>query len=185
MTKCSKASLVKRIGLPCEIGNINAEIMDGGMLLYHVKWPETGTVETLRTNFSGFIIRNHEVYVVFNGYIPEFLKNHERAIRSGGLVYPDYKLSPDTKLPYKDILKNENNKKELTEQLYSSPQPQNVCIIGEDANIFYHEADVSILFKLCATFDQHGKEDILVVSDNTDVFIMLVYFSWKWNKCCY
>lgn len=62
------------------------------------------------------------------------------------MVYPDYKLSPDTKLISKDIiLTSENNKRDLIVQLCNSPQPQNVCMFGEDPNMFeYEELDVSI-----------------------------------------
>ena len=88
-----------------------------------------------------------------------------------------------TPLPSKDVvLKNSTNKKELIFQLCSSDElPANVHMIGEDQNEFGHEeADTSIISYVKMMIDRQAKS-ILVACDDTDVLVLLIYFSWKWE----
>ena len=71
---------------------IDAEVIDGPMMFYHVTWPKKATVTTLCDNYQEVIRRQQGVYVAFDSYNPDSVKAHERNKRKGETVYPDYKL---------------------------------------------------------------------------------------------
>ena len=47
--------------------------------------------------------------------------------------------------------------------------------------LWAREADVSMISSVKMCIDQ-GKQSILVRSDDTDVFVLFVYFFWKWQS---
>ena len=53
-------------------------------------------------------------------------------------------------------------------------------MIGEDDMYGHEEADVSIITYLKLVIGQ-GKKIIKVLCDDTDVLILLIHFTWKWN----
>ena len=179
--KSPLASLVSVTGtLP---GNVEVVLIDGGMMLHHVSWPKKGKVRSLCAAFAAHDdLSHHGTYVIFDKYDPQSIKSHEREARSKGVQYPNFTLSKDTDLPPKDaIMKSTFNKKQLIFQLCTS----DVCnqaahMIGEDDIYGHEEADVSIITYVKLAIGQ-GKKVIKVLCDDTDVLILLIHFTWKWD----
>lgn len=181
----NKAALVTKLAVFCEEPTtIDAEVVDGSMLMYHVIWPRCGTVATLCHNYLKLLVRRHDVYVVFDRY-PDpatSTKSYERQRRAGGTSYPNFKLSNETSLPSRDaIMKNSSNKREIINLICSCEHPEYMALLGDHNNEFGHEeADVSIISYVKLLLER-GHRNILVLCDDTDVFVLLVYFYWKWQ----
>ncbi len=73
------------------------------------------------------------------------------------------------------------NKKELIIVFSTSNSSNSVDMIGEENSVFKHEeADGSIISSVwCLIHEQ--KQSIQVIAVDTDVFVLLVYFCWKWQ----
>ena len=105
------------------------------------------------------------------------MKAHEINRRKGETVYPDYKLEQETSLPGKEVILNStHNKKELVRNLCSSIDLPHTTMVGP-SNTVHEEADV-IIFACVNRAINEGKLHILVVSDDTDVFLLLLHYKW-------
>ena len=72
-------------------------------------------------------------------------------------------------------------KRELIIQLCLSEVSESVTLMGQEGCVLgYKEADVSMISSMKMCIDQ-GKQPILVLSDDTEVCILLMYFFWKWQ----
>ncbi len=120
---------------------------------------------------------------MFDRYIEGSIKTHEHNRRSGGVVYPSLVLTMDTFLPsVRDtVMKSVCNRKELIRVFTTSNSSDSVDMIGEENSIFKHkEADCKIISYV--QFIIHNqKQSIQVITDDSDIFLLLVYFYWKWR----
>ena len=98
-------------------------------------------------------------------------------------VPPDIKMTMTTPLPARNVLmKNANNKKQLIGLLCSAHNDDdvNVKVIGQEDEEFGHEeADINIISYTLRLATEESREHIQVLSEDTDVFVLLVYFCWK------
>ena len=106
-------------------------------------------------------------------------------MRRAGEGSTDYNLTANSPLPNRDaILTNNRNKRELSRVLSLFNLGPNVTMDSRDDGVFTHDdADVTmIVYMLQAA--EFGKNVIRILSDDTDVFVMLVYWVWKmqWRK---
>ncbi len=184
LRKGDKSVLVRRcLGILLEEPNIPSTVMiDGNQLLYHIPWPvpgrgkvadiAQGMKERLR-NVPG------EKLIIFDRYENTSAKEHERQRRAGeGSI--EYNLELNTLLPGREaIMKNTSNKKQLCQLLCTFDIGDDICMIGsEQSNVQHDEADVTIIsYTLNAA--NHGYENIRILSDDTDIFVLLVYWTWK------
>ena len=76
-------------------------------------------------------------------------------------------------------MKNTSNKQQLFHLLCTFPQLENTYTIGKDNCIVEHEEADIIIISYVLEAVKAGKECIRVVSDDTDVFVLLVYWVWK------
>ncbi len=83
-----------------------------------------------------------------------------------------------TKLPPRDaVMKSEHNKKELIRLLCAKNHCPGVDMISEENHVFNHEeADCNIISYVNFLITEQGKKHIEVVADDTDIFVLLVYY---------
>ncbi len=127
--------------------------------------------------------KDHDVIVVFDRYIEGSIKTHVCNRRAGGVVYPSLVLTMDTCLPSaRDaVMKSVHNKKELIRLFSTSNNSNSVDMIGEENSVFKHgEADCNIISYMQFLIHEQ-KQSVQVIADDTDIFVLFVYFSWKWQ----
>lgn len=180
MRKSTKAILVKKLAVSATatLGPVDAELVDGNEAIYHKLWPKNVTVEQYANQFVKSFAESHDTYIIFDRYDENSVKAHERQRRAQGVSPRMYTLKSDMPLPPKDvIMKLDENKRALIHYLCKS-HPQNPCVrlIGEDSLYQHEEADVKIISYLLTLLPE--KRHIQVLADDTDIFVLLVYFVW-------
>ena len=109
------------------------------------------------------------------------LRRTSERMRRVGTGSKDFHLTPNTPLPCGEaILKNSGNKGLLVSILCGNPLQNNAQLVNKlDCLVTHGEADITLCsYKLdvaasCA-------EMVRIVCDDTDVFVLLVY--WTWSK---
>ena len=117
--------------------------------------------------------------VFFDRYDDRSAKDHERIRRAGeGAV--NYNITISSKLPCRDaITKSKANKKALVRVLSTFNLGNNVTMVGRDESMYrYDEADITIISYLLEAV-KNGKNIVRVISDDTDVFVLLIYWVWR------
>ena len=142
-------------------------------MLYHVVWPHSVD--------AAYLSENTEQVLVFDTYDYLSAKDHER-MQCAGEGSTDYNLTANSPLPNRDaILKN---KRELSRVLSLCNLGPNVTMDCRDDGAFTHvEADVTVIAYMLQAAE-FGKDVIRILSDDTDVFVMLVYWVWKMQLHC-
>ena len=182
MRKGTKATLVTKLAvLTSSVEPPDLGIVDGNAMILHVNWPKSGTVHTYVNSFRQAVKRDHHVIVVFDRYRDNSIKSHERDRRTSGVSKLDIQLDINTPLPARDrVISNVKNKTQLIQHLCQGNQEPSVDMVGDDECIFGHEeADVNMVSYALMMSREHGCQQIQIVSDDTDVFVLLVHFYWK------
>ena len=161
----------------------NLVIVDGIALIYHVIWPQNGTVQILWESMISRVDDVNivdDVYIVFDRYKTGSIKEHELVRRNKGHATPKHKLTLTTVLPARDvIMKNTFNKQQLAHLLCMCHVPPSVHMLEDVDNIFEHEeADVSMV-SYANKFAKEGKKEIQILADDTDVFVLLMHWFHK------
>jgi len=156
-------------------------------MLYHIVWPHRGDASDLSENIKRRLScysTGTEQVLVFDRYDDLSAKDHER-MRRAGEGSTDYNLTTNSPLPNRDaILKNKHNKRELSRVLSVFNLGPNVSMDSRDDGGFTHdEADVTMIAYMLQAAE-FGKGVIRILSDDTDVFVMLVYWVWKMQLNC-
>ena len=183
LRKGSKSDIVKRLGIPEALPTApDAVIVDVSQLFYHIVWPHGGIPSDLIASIKGCLSRypnNADKIIVFDKYQGISAKDHERKMRAVEESI-DYDLSITCSLPKRDIImKCNNNKQNLASVLSTFSIGENVVMETKDDGAFSHdEADITMIsYVLQAAYA--GKNVIRVLSDDTDVFVLLVYWVYK------
>ena len=180
LRKGNKSSLVKRLGV-VDISPKPADtlIVDVSQLFYHMIWPHGGIpsdlVASIEERLGNYPDATMKI-VVFDKYQDISAKDHERMHRANEVVI-DYDFSITSHLPKRDvIMKSKSNKQKLASVLATFNLGETVRMETLDDGMFGHdEADVTMVsFVLQAA--QSGQNTIRVLSDDTDVFVLLVYW---------
>ena len=122
-----------------------------------------------------------EQILLFDRYDDIPAKDHERIRRGGGEGSTYYKLTINSSpLPSRDaILKNKHNKLELSCILSTLDMDADMSIDSRYNGGFEHEeADVTMIAHLLQAAES-GQSVIRIITDDTDVFVLLVYCVWK------
>ena len=164
-------------------------LIDGGQLLYHIVWPVTGT-GNIRHIAEGMKERIGEVdlgvqtLIIFDRYEGVRAKDHERQRRAGE-GSTEYNIEMNTTLVGRDaILKNTANKRKLIQLLCTQNLGPHISIVGRDSFVKHDEADISLVSYMLEAARGEAST-IRIRCDDTDVFVLLVYCTWKENisKC--
>ncbi len=156
-------------------------LVDASQLLYHIVWPSSGTVSDVAngmksrlTSYKGAI-----TYVIFDRYDGVSAKDHERQRRAGeGSI--EYQLTLNSPLAGRDaIMKNKDNKRQLSQLLCTHDLGSNIELVSRNDSIVQHdEADISLISYMLHAASA-GARTLRILSDDTDVFVMLVYWCRK------
>lgn len=188
LRKGSKSELVKRLGVAETLPTpADIVIVDVSQLFYHIVWPHGGILSDLLSSIQGRLSHypaGTEKIIVFDKYQDISAKDHERKRRAGDIII-DYELSIANSLPKRDvILKSKKNKQRLASLLHSFELDTNVTMETCENNLFGHdEADITMISYVLEAAN-NGKGVIRVLSDDSDVFVLLVYWVYKMNKQC-
>ena len=188
LRKGNKSGLVKRLGV-LEILPVPADIVivDVSQLFYHIVWPHGGNPSDLIASIQGRLSHypdGTEKVVVFDKYTDISAKDHER-MRRAGEVFSNYDLSISSLLPKRDaILKSKNNKRRLACVLGTFDVEEDVTMDSPDNSAYGHdEADITMISYVLESAN-NGKGVIRVLSDDTDVFVLLVYWVHRADLQC-
>ena len=176
MRKGTKATLVTKLAaLMSSVEPSDLSIVDGNVMVFHVIWPKSGTVETYVNSFRQAVKRDHQLIVVFDRYRDNSIKSHEHDRRTSAVSKLDIQLDLNTPLPAMyQVINNVKNKTQLIQHLCQGNQEPSVDMIGDDECMFGHEeADVNMVSYALMMSREHGCRQIQIVSEDTDVFVML------------
>ena len=176
LRKGDKAVLVKSLSVsvmtPCAS---NVVLVDAGHLLYHVVWPVSGTTGDLAANFGTRLAHYPPVsktIILFDRY------DQDAPSPKGRGRAKVVRLTPNTLLPCREvILYNSKNKNLLNNILCSYPLPHNIQLVNMlDCVVTHDEADVTLCSYMLKAVAE-GAQTIRILSDDTDVFVLLVYWT--------
>ena len=155
-------------------------MIDVSQLLFHIVWPCGGSITDLVGSISGHAAqypKEAEKILVLDKHQDGSANEHERLRRGKEETNEKYDLTINCDLPKREvILTNTNNKRELGRILQTYNYGENV---ETDDDMFQHdEADITIISHVLRASTE-GKNVIRVKSDDSDVFILLVYWVYK------
>ena len=161
--------------------------MDASQLLYHIVWPSSGNVGDLAQGMKSRLINygSVETYIIFDRHDGISAKDHERQRRAGE-GSTAYQLTLNSPFPGRDaIMKNKNNKRQLTQLLCTHDLGSSIQLVSTSNSIVRHdEADVSLISYMLHAASS-GAQTVRILSDDTDVFVLLVYWAWKAEVSCH
>ncbi|KAK1893893.1 Chromosome-associated kinesin KIF4 [Dissostichus eleginoides] len=168
----SKTSL-KELTDPLDLTNQSCStlVVDGGWLLYMVKWEQGQTWQEIANSYLSYVQclgrRSQKTIVVFDGY-SRSPKDHDH-IRRTKKSCCDLQIRPDMIhwTPRAKFLDNTNNKSELIHLLFSTFRKHNITVEQCD-----NDADTSIVREALATATDDSVE---VRAEDADVLVMLVH----------
>ena len=107
-------------------------------------------------------------------------KDHER-MRRAGIVSVSYDLTSNTPLPSRDAIMKNKHKLQLSKVLSIYNFGKGVTVERRTDSVFTHdEADITmILYLLMAA--EFGTRVICILLDDTDVFVLLVYWVYRYD----
>lgn len=199
--KIAKTKSVLKNNLKVEVSLrhavVDASFLDGCAVLWVVPWPTGGTVQDFLNNFRRHIrgyLESSDVYLVFDRYKEGSIKESTRNDRDQGASRV-YTLRPAARLPpQKVVLTVSNNKKQLIDLILADLESHKDMLNGklvttgnnpvpvqinhgdvsrrDDMTITHDEADTMIIQQVASV----GAANVLVVADDTDVFVLLCHF---------
>ena len=183
--------------------DIKCFIIDASAILYIVHWPSDGIVSDLISNISRYVaskLKDGDVYFVFDRYRDFSIKSVTRSGR-GTHASRVHQLTTQTTLPTQKVIMTVNkNKQQLIDLIctnlindseFKKKTSKNKLIVTGSAQIpvelsngnvtqrhdlktSHEEADNIMIHQMLHEARSTGR-GIKIVSDDTDVFILLIY----------
>ena len=187
LRKGNKFVIVQRLGILVPNPHPpDVVLVDASQLIYHVVWPSSGTVADHAASMGRRLDRYiTQTFVIFDRYEQVSAKDPERQRRAGESS-TEYQLSLTTPLPSRDkVMKNKTNKRRLGELLCTHNIGDHIEMVSRaDSVVTHDEADVSLIsYMLDAA--RRGAKTVHILSDDTDVFVLMVYWCWKVGITCH
>ena len=184
----NKATLTERLS----VNSSNSQspdviIVDASQIMYHIVWPHEGQpadlVKSIETRLSAYPQFSDKI-LVFDKHSTSSAKNHERARRTGNKIL-EYDLTLNSHLPTRsEIMNNTENKIKLASILGAFNYKNNISTDYAGHSGYTHEeADVTIISRVIEYSRTHAST-IRVLTNDTDVFVLLVYFVLKHDIQC-
>ena len=130
------------------------------------------------SSYHGYSPRTEKI-LVFDRYDDVSAKDHER-IRRGGEGSTSYNLTVNSSLPNRDaILMNKHNKLELSRILFTLDMDADMTIDSRYNGGFAQDKSGVTMIAYLLQVAKSGKSVIRILTDDTDVFVLLVYWVWK------
>lgn len=154
-------------------------IIDGGCLLYRVKWRKSSNFKGILNEYLNYLKEYYrgEILVVFDGYTVKnntkcYEKKRRKKFRRGKAITFDFNtVLVDSQ---KDFLSNAENKKQLVFMLSQLLYENEITVCQSIA-----DADYDIV-KIATTMN-FNKKNIIVVGDDTDLLVLLIHHTQKLN----
>lgn len=191
-----------------KIGLADAIVIDGCALLWVVHWPAKGTVKDFVLNYikyvTGKLKGNCRVHVIFDRYLEYSAKSGTRCSRATP-VSREHQLSLNSPLPPQQIVLTVTKNKiqlidmicdMLTSTVKGLGNPNSLVITGKspvpvevsngliiprhDLKTLHEEADI-IIPQQVVYLSGIGCQNIRVISDDTDVFVLLTHYYLEMN----
>ena len=201
----SKSTLKNKLQVVAEgqgEATVDAVVIDGCAMLWVIPWPATGTVQDFLDNVGKHVsryLKSCDTHLIFDRYYEKSIKQGTRESRVS--TSQRHQLSQTTPIPgQKSILTVTANKVQLIQlivdflqgmaeslsessnKLYITGQGSIPILIEDglvmrcmDLETTHEEADVMIIQRVLY-LESEGKLSIEVISDDTDIFILLVHF---------
>ena len=120
-----------------------------------------------------------QAFVIFDQRNGVSAKDHEHVRRAGDGATA-YHLSLNSPLPqWKDVMGNNENKRQLIHLLCTFNIGERVELESrQDCMVTHDEADISLMSYMLHTLGQ-GAHRVQILCDDTDVFVLIVYWCWK------
>jgi hypothetical protein len=187
LRKSKKSDLVARLGIKIPSPPPpDTLLVDASQLLYHIVWPSSGTVGDLTKGMATRLVKygKAETYVIFDQYDGVSAKDHERKRRAGGGSH-EYQMTLTSPLPGREIImKNTQNKQKLSQLLCTYDLGNHIELVSRASRIARHnEADITLISYMLQA-SSAGAGTVRILSDDTDVFVLLVYWCWKKGVSC-
>ena len=154
---------------------------------YPIVWPVAGTLKNISSSINTCISNAYtaagvnETLIIFDQYNDEpSAKDHDRR-RRGGIGATHYKLTVNSPLPCREaVMKSTSTKTQLSCLLCTFDlTTNNVLFVNHTDCIGKHEvADITLISYMLQAAAA-GAPTICILSDDTDIFDLLVY--WAWN----
>ena len=151
---------------------VGQHVLDGGNLLYRVHWQKGMKFKEIAETYVRYVRKNYgDAYLVFDGYDDKIsTKSNAHAIRSKSKgSSQNVIIREENEVPYtkERFLSNNHNKTQLisllSDYLKSDGQIVHTCRGDADTKIVSTAIELS------------RKSNVIVVADDTDVAIMLLY----------
>ena len=183
LRKSDKSILIRKLGSTiASPSDPDILLIDGNQLLYLVVWPLYGTVENIASSIKARLgTLSYKVYVIFDRYDGVSAKDHERLRRSGDGSRP-YHLAINTPLPArKDVMGIKDNKRQLIQLLCTFHISEKAELVSYlDCMARHDDADITLISYMLHAV-REGAHRVRIQCDDTDVFVLQVYWSWKAN----
>ena len=158
-----------------ELKMCNTTIVDGGALLYRVRWAKGMQFNSIANLYISYIEKNYKnSIIIFDGYKLCSIKDHEHTRRYSVPLSSFVGIDKEFEIPYTQdhYFSLKENKVEFVRFISS-------CLIKSGIKVINCDADadskiVSVAINEASTFSS----PVLVVADDTDVAVMLLYH-WK------
>ena len=189
------------------VDKADAIVIDGCALLWSVHWPEKGTVKEYVDNFISHVSKKaqySDVYLTFDRYYDYSIKSVTRGARGGKHAARRHHLNLTSLLPtQKVVLQVHANKIQLIDIICNhlidrclaigEPLQHKIVVSGRDPvpiELFcgyqlqrtdlrttHEEADVTMIYQVLQIAKMDDVQTVKVISDDTDVFVLLLHFS--------
>lgn len=173
------------MGVPDENAPLpNVVLVDASQLLYHIVWPVAGTIRDIASSINACLTNAYtaagadETLIIFDHYNDEpSAKDHERR-RRAGVGATEYK--PTINTGREAVMKSISNKTQLSRLLctYDLTADKILLVNHMDCIVKHEEADVTLVSYMLQVAGA-GAPTIRILSDDNDIFILLVYWAWK------
>ena len=181
MRKLDKAALRRSLLPDKDVTTVDVSkvqyVLDGGALLHKVPWSKGMVFNKVTEAYVSYVRRHYgRAKLVFDGYEdPMSIKGNEHIRRSSKGSSRDIQVIPDNEVPYSKqrFLSNNHNKSQLISLLKNAFQTD-----GQTVKVCRGDADAMIVKE---ALDSGTGANVVVVADDTDVAIMLLYH-WKDTK---
>ena len=204
-----KNTLQKECSLRGQSEEIKTVVIDGSAVLYTIGWPKPpGTVNDYITKFRKYIeyqLSRNDVYLIFDRYRDFSAKSVTRSNRGAGLTHTLTLTMPMP--PRESILGVAQNKKQIIQLIVDDlqenikfpshcPEFRRLIVTGDDPTPMEitrnakiprgdlkttHEEADNIIAQQMTFVAKHSTGGISVISDDTDVFVLLLYLYKKHN----
>ena len=184
LRKADKTVFVKCLGVPVNSAPApDVVLVDASQLLYMLCGLLLGQQAILpRASVLDCLLPPEpQQLVLFDRYYDDdpTAKDDEKISRAGA-GSKDFHLTPNTPLPCREaILKNSKNKSLLASILCGYPTQNNVQLVNKlDCLVTHEEADITLCSYMLKAAASSAKT-VRIVCDDTDVFVLLVYWTWR------